>query len=314
MPPLVHATALTRAFGSSTAVEGLDLAVDRGEVFGLLGPNGAGKTTTIRMLATLLRPTSGTARVCGFDVTQHADAVRRRIGYVMQQTFQSGRYLLTGREAVEIEAALYHVPPRAVRGRAAEVLDVVGLTQHADRLVMTYSGGMKKRLELACGLLHRPEVLFLDEPSLGLDVQSRHAMWDHVRALRDGGVTVLVATNYLDEADRICDRLTIIDHGRAVTTGAPDALKRAVGGDVLLVSTAERERLMQIVRAAPWAIRVAAPDAVVHVYVQDASVALPALMRLALDAGIALERLSYTQPTLDDVFLLHTGRELREAA
>ena len=139
-------------------------------------------------------------------------------------------------------------------------------------------------------------------------------MWDHVRALRDGGVTVLVATNYLDEADRICDRLTIIDHGRAVTTGAPDALKRAVGGDVLLVSTAERERLMQIVRAAPWAIRVAAPDAVVHVYVQDASVALPALMRLALDAGIALERLSYTQPTLDDVFLLHTGRELREAA
>ena len=137
MPPLVHATALTRAFGSSTAVDGLDLTVDRGEVFGLLGPNGAGKTTTIRMLATLLRPTSGTARVCGFDVSQHPGEVRRRIGYVMQQTFQSGRYLLTGREAVEIEAALYHVPPRAVHRRAAEVLEVVGLTQHADRLVMT---------------------------------------------------------------------------------------------------------------------------------------------------------------------------------
>jgi len=314
MPPLVHATALTRAFDASTAVDGLDLTIDRGEVFGLLGPNGAGKTTTIRMLATVLRPTSGTARVCGFDVMQHPDAVRRRIGYVMQQTFQSGRYLLTGREAVEIEAALYHVAPRAVRRRAAEVLEVVGLEQHADRLVMTYSGGMKKRLELACGLLHRPEVLFLDEPSLGLDVQSRHAMWDHVRALCDGGVTVLLATNYLDEADRICDRLTIIDHGRAVTTGTPDELKRAVGGDVLLVSTAERERLMQIVRAAPWATRVAAPDSVVHVYVDDAAVALPALMRLAIDAGIALERLSYTQPTLDDVFLLHTGRELREAA
>ena len=181
-------------------------------------------------------------------------------------------------------------------------------------MVMTYSGGMKKRLELACGLLHRPEVLFLDEPSLGLDVQSRHAMWDHVRGLRDGGVTVLLATNYLDEADRICDRLTIIDHGRAVTTGTPAALKRAVGGDVLLVSTSERERLMQSVGNAPWVTRVAAPDAVVHIYVEDASVALPALMRLALDAGIALERLSYTQPTLDDVFLLHTGRELREAA
>jgi ABC-2 type transport system ATP-binding protein len=216
--------------------------------------------------------------------------------------------------AVEIEAALYHVPRAAVRARAAEVLDVVGLGAHADRLVMTYSGGMKKRLELACGLLHRPEVLFLDEPSLGLDVQSRHAMWDHVRALRDGGVTVLLATNYLDEADRICDRLTIIDRGRAVATGTPAELKRGVGDDVLLVDTAERERLMQIVRDAPWATRVAAPDSVVHVYVRDASVALPALMRLALDAGIPLARLSYTQPTLDDVFLLHTGRELREAA
>src|SRR5262249_32255027 len=194
----------------------------------------------------LLRPTSGTARVCGFDVTQHADAVRRRIGYVMQQTFQSGRYLLTGREAVEIEAALYHVPPRSVRRRAAEVLDVVGLTQHADRLVMTYSGGMKKRLRARCGVSAPAGGDVPGRASPGRDVQSRYAMWDHVRALRDGGVTVLVATNYLDEADRICDRLTIIDRGRAVTTGTPDALKRAVGGDVLLVSTAERERLMQI--------------------------------------------------------------------
>ena len=266
------------------------------------------------MLATLLAPTAGTAHVCGFDVTRHANDVRRRIGYVMQQTFQSGRYLLTGREAVEIEAALFHVPRRQVRARAAEVLAVVGLDPHADRLVMTYSGGMKKRLELACGLLHRPEVLFLDEPSLGLDVQSRHAMWDHVRALRDDGVSVLVATNYLDEADRICDRLTIIDHGRAVATGTPAVLKRAVGGDVLLVSTPQRERLAEVLGEQPWVKRVASTEAAVHVYVVDASIAMPALMRLALDRGVDLERLSYTQPTLDDVFLLHTGRELREAA
>src|SRR2546429_3522734 len=182
-PLAIEATGLVKAFGTTRAVDGVDLAVRSGSVYGVLGPNGAGKTTTIRMLATLLRPTSGSARVCGFDVTEQPTAVRRRIGYVMQQTFQSGRYLLTGREAVEIEAALYHVPARTVRAGAAEVLDVVGLASRADRLVMTYSGGMKKRLELACGLLHRPEVLFLDEPSLGLDVQSRHAMWDHVRGL-----------------------------------------------------------------------------------------------------------------------------------
>jgi ABC-2 type transport system ATP-binding protein len=314
MTALVETSALTRTFGSMTAVDGLDLLIARGEVVGLLGPNGAGKTTTIRMLATLLRPTAGSARVCGFDVVQDPNAVRRRLGYVMQQTFQSGRYLLTGREAVEIEAALYHVPRRNVRPRAAEVLEVVGLTAHADRLVTTYSGGMKKRLELACGLLHRPQVLFLDEPSLGLDVQSRHAMWDHVRALRDGGVTVLLATNYLDEADRICDRLTIIDHGRAVAAGTPAELKRAVGGDVLVVSTPHGDRLATQVREEPWARRVVVTENGVHVYVEDAAVALPALMRLALTHGVELQRLSYTQPTLDDVFLLHTGRELREAA
>jgi len=312
MPPVVEISALRRTFGSVTAVDSLDLAVERGEVFGLLGPNGAGKTTTIRVLATLLPPTSGSARVCGFDVTRQPNEVRRRIGYVMQQTFQSGRYLMTGREAVEIEAALYHVPRREVRARAAEVLEIVGLTQHADRLVMTYSGGMKKRLELAAGLLHHPDVLFLDEPSLGLDVQSRHAMWDHVRMLQGRGVTVLVATNYLDEADRICDRLAIIDHGRTVATGTPDALKRDVGGDALLASTRDAEHLVEVVRGEPWVRRVVPAGGEVHIYIDNASVAIPALMRLALERGVELERLSYTQPTLDDVFLLHTGRELRE--
>lgn len=224
---------LSRSFGGRTAVDTLDLQVQPGEIFGLLGPNGAGKTTTIRMLATLLPPSSGAARVCGFDVVRAASEVRRRIGYVMQQVSPMGYYMLTGREKTEIEAALYHVPRRSVRSRAAEVLELVGLSAHADRLVQEYSGGMQKRLDLACGLLHRPELLILDEPTLGLDVQSRHHMWDHIRALCDEGMTVLLATNYMDEADRLCDRLTIIDHGREAATGTPAELKAAIEATTL---------------------------------------------------------------------------------
>ncbi|NRQ40022.1 ATP-binding cassette domain-containing protein [Nonomuraea sp. NN258] len=226
---IIDADKLSRAFGDHVAVDALTLAIAQGEIFGLLGPNGAGKTTTIRMLATLLPPTSGTARVCGFDVTRSAGKVRRRIGYVMQQVSPMGSYMLTGREKAEIEAALYHVPRRRVKTRVNEVLELVGLAEHADRLVQEYSGGMQKRLDLACGLLHQPDLLILDEPTLGLDVQSRHHVWEHVRWLCDEGMSVLLATNYLDEADRLCDRLTIIDHGREVAGGTPEGLKAELG-------------------------------------------------------------------------------------
>ncbi|MEV0587664.1 ATP-binding cassette domain-containing protein [Nonomuraea sp. NPDC050310] len=226
MKAIVEAERLSRAFGRRTAVDQLTFHVAPGEIFGLLGPNGAGKTTTIRMLATLLPATSGAARVCGFDVASRPAEVRRRIGYVQQAVSPMGFYLLTGREKAEIEASLYHVPRRRVRDRVAEVLDLVGLSDSADRLVQEYSGGMQKRLELACGLLHRPDLLILDEPTLGLDVQSRHHLWDHIRGL---GVAVLLATNYLDEADRLCDRLTILDHGSEVVTGTPAALKADLG-------------------------------------------------------------------------------------
>ena len=282
-------------------------------MFGLLGPNGAGKTTTIHMLTTLLAPTAGSARVCGFDVTRQPGQVRRRIGYVMQNVALQTNHLLTGRENVELEAALRHVPRRACRERAEEVLDLVGLLPHADRLIAEYSGGMRKRLDLAGGLLHRPEVLVLDEPSLGLDVQSRHRMWDHIRGLREQGTTVLLATNYLDEADRLCNRLTIIDDGRTVVTGSPAELKRAIGADVIQVTTDTADRLRAAIEGEPWVQRLVVTDSGdVHVYVDDASIALPAVMRLSLDHGVELDRVTYSQPTLDDVFLLHTGRELRE--
>jgi ABC-2 type transport system ATP-binding protein len=226
---IIDADRLSRAFGDHTVVDGLTLAIPPGEIFGLLGPNGAGKTTTIRMLSTLLPPSGGTARVCGFDVVRAAGEVRRRIGYVMQQVSPMGSYMLTGREKAEIEAALYHVPRRRLKSRVGEVLDLVGLADKADKRVQEYSGGMQKRLDLACGLLHHPELLILDEPTLGLDVRSRHHMWDHIRSLCDQGMTVLLATNYMDEADRLCDRLTIMDNGREVAGGSPAGLKAALG-------------------------------------------------------------------------------------
>jgi ABC-2 type transport system ATP-binding protein len=308
---VIESEALTRTFGTHRAVDNLTLRVERGEVFGLLGPNGAGKTTTMRMLTTLLAATSGTARICGFDVFREPGEVRRRIGYVMQLVAWRG--LLTGRECVEIEAALYHVPRRECRRRAEEVLDMVDMLQHADRIWTEYSGGMKKRLDLACGLLHRPEVLVLDEPSLGLDVQSRHRVWEHIREMQDEGVTVLLATNYLDEADRLCNRLTIIDNGREIVTGTPAELKHAVGADLVQVTTASPDLLREAIAREPWVKSILEPEpGQLHIYVDDAAAALPAVMQASIDRGAGMQRITYSQPTLDDVFLIHTGRELRE--
>jgi ABC-2 type transport system ATP-binding protein len=334
---------LSRVFADQRVVDGLNLRVPAGEIFGLLGPNGAGKTTAIRMLTTLLAPSEGQAQVCGMDVVTDAAAVRRRIGYVSQD--RGVRYLLTGRESVEIEADLHHVPRRHRGRRVDEVLDAVGLLPHADRFVAEYSGGMQKRLDLACGLLRVPELLVLDEPTLGLDVQSRHRIWDHVNALRDQGVTVLLATNYLDEADRLCDRLTIIDAGREVVTGAPADLKRSLGGTVIEVSSAAPDRLRGALDGLPWVrhIAAAAPDGLapqagglatqpgglatqpgglatqsggrsaesggLHIFVADAAAALPELVRVSLEHDIGLTRVTCHQPTLDDVFLLHTRKE-----
>jgi ABC-2 type transport system ATP-binding protein len=314
--PVIEAESLTRNFGDFRAVDNLSLNVERGVVFGLLGPNGAGKTTTIRMLTTLLAPTSGAARVCGFDVMKQPGEIRRRIGHVMQLVAWRG--MLTGRECMEIEGGLFHLPPRLCRQRAEEVLELVGMLSHADRLWTQYSGGMKKRLDLACGLIHQPEVLVLDEPSLGLDVQSRHRIGEYVRGLAAGGVTVLLATNYLDEADRLCDRLTIIDHGREVARGTPTELKRSVGADVIQITTpmaGTATQLRSALEPQPWVKEIVDPQPEeVQIYVEDASSALPAVMNLCAQNGIAPERITYSQPTLDDVFLMLTGRELREDA
>jgi daunorubicin resistance ABC transporter membrane protein len=251
--------------------------------------------------------------VCGLDVSRQAAEVRQRIGYVSQE--KGVRHLLTGRESVEIEAALHHVPRGLRRQRVDEVLDVVGLLPEAGRQVAEYSGGMLKRLDLACGLLQLPEVLILDEPTLGLDVQSRHRIWNHVLRLREQGVTVLLTTNYLDEADRLCDRLAIIDSGREVVCGSPAELKRRIGGDVVHVTTEQPRKLTELVGDRPWARRiVVGSPREVHIHVDDVVAALPEVVRLAQDSGLDVAEVGYKQPTLDDVFLLHTGRGLRGPA
>lgn len=306
---IIETHLLTRVFQDRRAVDSLDLQVSAGEIHGLLGPNGAGKTTTIHMLTTLLAPSGGNALVCGLDVTRQAAEVRRRIGYVSQE--KGVRYLLTGRESVEIEADLNHVPRRFRKARAEQVLEIVGLLPDADRFVAEYSGGMQKRLDLACGLLHLPEVLILDEPTLGLDVQSRHRIWDYLSMLRDQGVTVLLATNYLDEADRLCDRITIIDEGCQVVTGAPAELKRAVGADIVQITAASPGRLRAAIEGSPSVRQITATGPRdLHISVDDASKAIPEVLRASLRLGVDLESVSYSRPTLDDVFLLHTGKDL----
>jgi ABC-2 type transport system ATP-binding protein len=251
--------------------------------------------------------------VCGFDVGRHPAEVRRRIGYVAQTVALQTNHLLTGRENVELEASLRHLPPALCRRRVEEVLDEVDLRSQAGQRVDRLSGGQRARVSLATALLNRPELLVLDEPSLGLDVQARHRVWDYLTQLSAEGVTVLLATNYLDEADRLCDRLTIIDNGRAILTGSPAELKRAVAADVVQVEANASDRLRAAISDRPWVKNVVdTASGEVHVYVDDASAALPDLIRTCLERGVELRRVTYKQPTLDDVFLLHTGRALRD--
>jgi ABC-2 type transport system ATP-binding protein len=231
MNPAIEVNDLTHRFGAVPALRGVTFTVHGGEIFGLLGPNGAGKTTTIRVLLTLLRPQSGLARVAGLDVVAEPDAVRRSVGWVPQE--RAVDPLLTARENLRFIAGLYHLPTHRARARTGELLALVGLSGEADRLVRTFSGGMRRRLELAMGLVHRPALLFLDEPTLGLDIVARQAVWQHIQQIRGSGTTVLLTTHHLDEADSLCDRVAIIDNGRINASGTPDALKRAYRKDTL---------------------------------------------------------------------------------
>jgi ABC-2 type transport system ATP-binding protein len=288
------------------------MEVARGEIFGFLGPNGAGKTTTLRMLTTLLPIDEGSASVAGFDVRQEPERVRARIGYVSQ--LGGSDELATGRENLVLQGRLYGDDTATVRRRADELIELLELGGFAERKVITYSGGQRRRLDVALGIIHAPEVLFLDEPSTGLDPQNRANLWEHVRQLRERGTTVFLTTHYLDEADELCDRLMIMDHGQIVAEGDPQALKRQVAGDMVLLSVRdELARAEQVLREQPYVRELNSEESRLRLYVEDSGSALPAILRLLDQEGIALHSMSLSEPTLDDVFLRQTGRSLRDA-
>ncbi len=295
------------------AVAGVDLDVAKGEIFGFLGPNGAGKTTTLRMLSTLLPPTSGEATVAGFDLRREPAKVRWHIGYVSQEGSSAPE--VSGRSEMVIQGRLYGMSSADAHRRAAELLSRLELEDAADRATKTYSGGQRRRLDVGVGLMHRPELLFLDEPTTGLDPQSRARMWDEVRALRDAGTTVFLTTHYLEEADALCQRIAIIDHGRIVAKGTPDELKRQVAGDVVVVGTGGAgERALTLLEGQHFVREANIADGTVRLYVDRGETAMPQILRVLDNAGIALESLTLSRPTLDDVFLRQTGRSLRDAA
>ena len=315
--PVIVTEALRRTFGKKNdvveAVAGVDLRVEAGSIFGFLGPNGAGKTTTLRILATLLPPSSGVARVAGLDVATQAPDVRRRIGYVAQTGGTDPR--MSGRGELVMQGRLFGLSGSDAHARATELLDALELADAADRPIETYSGGMRRRLDVGLGMVHRPVVLFLDEPTTGLDPQARARMWDEVRKLRDGGTTVFLTTHYLEEADALCDRLAIIDHGRIVAGGTGAELKHAIAGDVITVGVATSAELVrQLLEAQPFVREASIADGLIRLYVTDGEASLPAVLRLLDGQGLAPQTLSLHRPSLDDVFLRQTGRSLRDAA
>jgi ABC-2 type transport system ATP-binding protein len=318
-PAVIEVAGLVKQYpGGTRALDGIDVAVGAGEFYGFLGPNGAGKTTTIRILATLIPPTAGRASVAGLDVVQHPAEIRRRVGFAMQSVAIDA--MSTGRQNLELIGRLHRVPSAELRRRVDELLGLMSLTDVAGKLAGTYSGGMKRRLDLATALVHRPEVLFLDEPTEGLDPQSRTALWEELERVNRAGTTMFLTTHYMEEADRLCRRLGIIDHGRIVASGSPEDLKRAVGSDTVMLrlESDSGERLAGAQEAVERAVRDFAPvldiertPAGVTLSVADAEAAIPGLLHRLDGTDVVISGLSMDKPSLDDSFLHFTGRRIR---
>jgi ABC-2 type transport system ATP-binding protein len=311
---------LTKIFpGNIRAVDGIDFEVKAGEIFGFLGPNGAGKTTTIKMLNTLIKPTSGTAVVTGIDVVRNPAEVRKNIGYVAQDVGVDE--YATGRENLALYGRFYRLDGRTIKQRVKELFELVDLTGYEDKIVSTYSGGMRKRLDIAMGLIHQPQLIFLDEPTVGLDPQTRVHIWDYIGNLAKAmGITIFLTTHYMEEADRLADRIAIIDLGKIIAMGTPAELKQSIGGDVVTLSPRETggEQCEEFIRRTqsaladqPFILGTQEADGELAIYVNKGESATPIIMRLLSNEGIEVEALSVSRPSLDDVFLKYTGRTIR---
>ena len=303
---------LTKKFGDLTALGNMTLEIEQGELFGLLGPNGAGKTTLISILSTMLPATSGGATVCGHDVRREEDAVRQCIGIVFQDPSLDDD--LTGEENLDFHGRLYGMDSRTRGSRMTEVLRLVDLEDRRDDLVKTYSGGMRRRLEIARGLMHRPRVLFLDEPTLGLDPQTRRKIWNYIRSLKDSyGMTIILTTHYMDEADQLCSRIAVIDRGEIVALDSPDALKASLGGDVLELDIADPDpAFIEQLKNLEEVDHISSQDGKVALTVKNGESFIPRIFEVAQAVGVEISSVAMRKPNLEDVFLKLTGREIRD--
>ena len=310
----IETKSLIKSFGNVMAVNDISFSVKSGEIFGFLGPNGAGKSTTMMILTTLLKPTSGQALISGFDVTKNPKKVRESIGYVQQETTVDE--YLTGRENLLLQAKLNHIPSNEMHSRIDDVLDLIELSDKQNEPVVTYSGGMRKRLDIAGGLLHRPKVLFLDEPTVGLDIQTRRKIWTYIKKIhKEFEMTIFLTTHYMEEADQLCDRIGIIDSGKIQVIDSPENMKKAMGNEVISIHLEDvhtSDSFLSRLKELEYIKDIKKDDLKITLFASNGTKVIPRIFELSSELKIKIVSISLTQPTLDDVFISYTGHEIRD--
>ena len=310
----VETRSLTKSFGDVNAVNDISFSVEKGEIFGFLGPNGAGKSTTMMILTTLLKPSSGQALISGFDVMKNPKQVRQNIGYVQQETTVDE--YLTGKENLLLQAKLNHIPKNEINQRIEDVLNLIELSDKQDQPVVTYSGGMRKRLDIAGGLLHHPKVLFLDEPTVGLDIQTRRKIWQYIKKIHEEfEMTIFLTTHYMEEADRLCDRIGIIDNGKIQIIDSPENMKNAMGNEVITISVDGEKHpdlFLAELKKFESIKKINKEESTLTLYVSNGTEVIPKIFQISSNLNIKILSISLTQPTLDDVFISYTGHEIRD--